>query len=277
MSGYEDYTRVSAAYDETRKPIGVEIILGCLASGPRSLSEQVLLDAGCGTGNYSRALISRVARIEAVDLNAGMLEKARAKLQAHGSAGRIGFHLGPIDALPLDDESVDGVMVNQVLHHLHDDAGAGWPAVRGVVKELARVIRPGGILLVNICSHKQLSNGWWYIPLIPEAMEKMRQRHVPIDVLQSIMNECGLSKAGCFVPVDGVMQGRHYFDGRGPLNEHWRAGDSIWAMVTEDRLKIVQEKIRALDKAGTLEKFVRENDARRRHIGQFTFICGRKA
>jgi ubiquinone/menaquinone biosynthesis C-methylase UbiE len=275
MSGYEDYTRVSEIYDETRQPVGVEIILGCLASCPRPLSEIVLLDAGCGTGNYSRALISRVARVEAVDLNAGMLEKARAKLRAEASAGRIHFHQAPIAALPLRDGSVDGVMVNQVLHHLDDDA-AQWPAVRGVIDELARVLRPGGTLVINICSHEQIRHGWWYMILIPEAMEKMRRRHVPIDVLQSIMSECGLSHCGVFVPLDGIMQGRHYFDRRGPLDARWRSGDSIWAMVSEDQLKRVQEKIRALDEAGTLEEFVRRQDARRRHIGQFTFVCARK-
>lgn len=276
MSGYEDYTRVSAVYDETRKPIGVEIILGCLASGPRSLSEQVLLDAGCGTGNYSEALISRVARIEAVDVNAGMLEKARAKLRAEASAGRVGFHQVPIDVLPLEDQSVNGIMVNQVLHHLGDEADAGWPAVRGAATELARVLRPGGALIINICSHEQITLGWWYLPLIPEAAEQMRRRHVPIDVLQGIMIDCGLRNTGCFIPVDGVMQGRHYFDGRGPLDERWRAGDSIWAMVDDHRLEIVKAQIRALDEAGTLEEFVRENDSRRRHIGQFTFVCARK-
>lgn len=276
MSGYEDYTRVSEIYDETRQPIGVEIILGCLAGGPRPLSETVLLDAGCGTGNYSRALISRVSRIEAVDLNAGMLEKARAKLEREAVAGRINFHRAHIDALPLDDECVDGAMVNQVLHHLDDDATAGWPAIRGVVEELARVLRPGGMLMINICSHEQIRRGWWYTGLIPEAMERMLRRHVPLDALQDIMSECGLSHAGCFVPLDGLMQGPRYLDGRGPLDARWRSGDSIWAMVDDVQLEAVQAKIRALDEAGTLEEFVRENDARRRHIGQFTFVCARK-
>jgi SAM-dependent methyltransferase len=277
MSGYEDYTRVSALYDETRKPIGVEIILGCLANGSRPLSELVLLDAGCGTGNYSRALISRVARIQAVDLNRGMLAKARAKLQTEALAGRIGFHQALIGALPLEDESVDGVMVNQVLHHLNDDPAARWPLVRNAVGEFGRVLRPGGVLMVNICSQQQITHGWWYLPLIPEAAEKMRRRHVPIEALQKIMGERGLSHSGCFVPLDGVMQGRHYFNARGPLDAKWRAGDSIWAIVDEDQLEIVKSKIRALGEAGALEEFVRQNDAQRRHIGQFAFVCARKA
>lgn len=276
MSGYENYTRVSALYDETREPVGVEIILGFLASGPCPLSEVVLLDAGCGTGNYSRALISRVARIEAVDINPGMLEKAQQKMRAEAAAGRVRFHQAPIDHLPLKDEFVDAVMVNQVLHHLDDDEAAGWPVVRGVVKEFTRVLRPQGALIINICSHEQIRYGWWYMALIPEAMERMFPRHVPIETLQDIMSDCGLVPAGCFVPLDGLMQGQHYFNGRGPLDERWRSGDSIWAMVSENRLETVKAKLLALDKAGALGDFVRENDARRRHIGQFTFVCARK-
>ena len=48
MSSYENYSSTSAHYDTTREPIGVAIILGCMARGGRPLVEQTLLDAGCG-------------------------------------------------------------------------------------------------------------------------------------------------------------------------------------------------------------------------------------
>ena len=276
MSGYEDYTRVSALYDDTRQPLGVEVILGCLANGPRPLGDVVLVDAGCGTGNYSRALVSRIARIEAVDLNAGMLDKARKKLSDEAQAGRVVFHQAPIDAIPLADASVDGVMMNQVVHHLNDDAEAGWPMVRGVMEEFARLLRPGGVVSINICSQEQITHGWWYLPLIPEAVAQMRARHIPLEMLQTLMSENGLIHTGSFVPVEGVMQGRHYFDGRGPLDEGWRAGDSVWALVPPDQLEDVTKRIEALDDAGELDEFVAANDARRSSIGQFTFVCARK-
>ena len=150
MSSYENYTATSAHYDATRGPIGVEVILGCLARSGRPLSEQVLVDAGCGTGNYSVALLEHVARIEAVDMNEGMLGVARGKLGDAEEAGRIRFHHAAIDSLPLETESVDAVMINQVLHHLPDDAAGGWPLTRKVIGEFARVLRPGGVLSVNL-------------------------------------------------------------------------------------------------------------------------------
>ena len=54
MSAYEDYTAVSADYDRTRIPIGIEIILGCLAASGRPLTSLHLLDAGCGDRQLHR-------------------------------------------------------------------------------------------------------------------------------------------------------------------------------------------------------------------------------
>ena len=73
------------------------------------------------------AMVNHVQRVEAVDLNSGMLAKAQEKMLSEEKSGRINFHQSTIDALPLTDESVDAVMTNQVLHHLPDDEASGWP------------------------------------------------------------------------------------------------------------------------------------------------------
>lgn len=273
MSSYENYTVTSAHYDATRGPIGVEVILGCLARSGRPLSEQVLVDAGCGTGNYSAALLEHVARIEAVDMNEGMLGVARGKLEDAEEAGRIRFHHAAIDSLPLETESVDAVMINQVLHHLPDDASSGWPLTRKVIGEFARVLRPGGALAVNFCSHEQLRRGWWVYALISEVVERMIYRHVPLSDLESLMRDCGFEASRRFVPTDAVIQGSSYFDPRGPLDATWRAGDSVWAMLTPEELQDAQERVRDMDVRSELEDFVAEHDAAREHVGQTTFLC----
>ncbi len=63
MSSYEDYTRTSGNYDKTREPVGTEILVGCFAHAPLPLDQAVVLDAGCGTGSYSDALLHYVGRI----------------------------------------------------------------------------------------------------------------------------------------------------------------------------------------------------------------------
>ncbi len=276
MSSYEDYTATSAHYDATRVPIGTEIILGCLARGPRPLSEQVLVDAGCGTGNYSRALLDHVAHVAAVDMNDAMLGVARAKMVEAEAAGRIGFHRAAIDCLPMDSISADAVMINQVRHHLPDDASKGYPLMRKVIGEFARVLRPGGALVVNFCSHEQLRRGWWFFPLIEPIAERMIERHAPLEELESMVVASGFDLCGRFVPTDAVMQGHSYHDPRGPLDATWRAGDSVWAMLSAAELEQVEKRVRDMDARGELENFVADHDAERVHVGQATFLCARR-
>ncbi|MCY4467169.1 MAG: methyltransferase domain-containing protein [Thiotrichales bacterium] len=272
MSAYENYSAVSADYDRTRVPVGVEIILGCLASGGRPLASLRLLDAGCGTGSYSAALRRYVDAIDAVDLNPSMLEVARAKLNRTPGCP-VALHEAGIDALPFEDTSFDAVMVNQVLHHLPDSRQDGWPLLRRVLRELTRVLRPGGVAVINTCSHEQIRRGWWYAALVPDAVDAMCRRHLDTGELTALLPEAGLAVRGRFVPSDAVMQGDAYFNGRGPLDPAWRRGDSLWSVVSESELDGALDRIRALDEAGTLDAFVAEHDRARPSIGQFGFHC----
>ena len=272
MSAYENYTAVSEDYDRTRIPVGLEIILGCLASVGRSLASLRLLDAGCGTGSYCAALRRYAGAIDAVDLNPSMLGVARAKLDGRPGCP-VALHEAGIDALPFEDACFDAVMVNQVLHHLPDSPNDGWPMLRRVLGEFARVLRPGGVAVINTCSHEQLRRGWWYASLVPEAVATMRRRHADTEVLKGLLAEAGLIPRGRFVPSDAVMQGGTYFDRRGPLDPAWRRGDSLWSMVSESELERALDRIRALDEAGTLDAFVDEQDRMRPSVGQVGFHC----
>ena len=270
MSAYEDYTAVAADYDRTRVPIGVEIILGCLAAAGRPLSSLQLLDAGCGTGSYAAALRPHAGDIDAVDLNASMLEVARAKLDTTPGCP-VTLHEASLEALPFEDARFDAVMVNQVLHHLPDSPDDGRPLLRRVLGELARVLRPGGAAVVNICSHEQIRSGWWYTALVPGAGEAARRRHPDTAELARLLAGAGLEPRGRFVPSDALLRGDAYFDGRGPLDPAWRRGDSLWSDVSEAELARALEMVRALDAAGTLGAFVAEHDRRRPFIGQTGF------
>jgi SAM-dependent methyltransferase len=97
-----------------------------------------ILDVGCAVGVLSEALVERGAAVVGVDVNPRFIERARTRL-----AGRAGFHVADISgALPfLETQSFDVVVASLVLHYLRD-----WgPPMR----EFARVLRPGGLLLVS--------------------------------------------------------------------------------------------------------------------------------
>ena len=273
MSRFENYTSTSENYDLTRRPAGLELILGALAGSSRPLSEQVVLDAGCGTGNYATALAGRVARLECVELNPGMLAMARAKLSDHAS---VRLQEGSILELPIDSGSCDGVMVNFVLHHLDESSDSEFAATRRAVAECHRVLAPGGVLIVQTCSGVQYRQGYWYAALIPDAIDRALARYIPLQLLQESMSEAGLRPGGRLVPLDDVLQGEAYLDPRGPMRREWRDGDSSWAIVEEPELASAIGEIERMLADGTMNAFLAEREDRRREHGQATFVIGRK-
>lgn len=272
MSSYEDYTRASAEYDQTRVAVGEEIVLGALTKGRVPLRRARLLDAGCGTGSYAAAVEAHVGSLTLLDASEAMLLRAREKL---ADADGAEFHQGWLQQLPFDDSSFDAVMTNQVLHHIGDDDGGSWTEHEKVFAEYARVLRPGGVLVVNTCSQLQLRHGYWYFTLIPAAVEVLRRQYAPLSVIERLAAQNELTVTGRFVPVGATIQGPAYFDGAGPLSASWRLGDSTWSLADEEELAAATEKVAALREKDELENFVAEHDARRDSIGQITFVVAR--
>ena len=272
MSTYEQYDRVSASYDRTRVPIGAEIITGCLTACGRPLAEVTLLDAGCGTGAYTKALIGHVGRIRAVDMSAGMLRVARAKLREEAAAGRVRFDRASVLELPYGDDSFDGVMVNQMLHHLETGERDDYPGHRRALAEFYRVLRPGGVLVINVCSHAQFRRGFWYYDLLADALVAVAKRNITMPALAAMLAEVGFGASARIVPLDAVMFGEAYFDCRGPLDATWREGDSIWSLATAAEIDRAEARIRELDAAGRLDAYFNERDSKRNEVGQTTFV-----
>jgi ubiquinone/menaquinone biosynthesis C-methylase UbiE len=276
LSTYEDYADAAGHYDSTRVPVGVEIILGTVAAGRVPLAETHLLDAGCGTGSFAVAVAPQVGRLTLVDASAEMLELAEAKLTASPDSPIVDVQEATLQSLPFDDDSFDAVMTNQVLHHLGDTAGGAWPEHGRVFAEYARVLRPGGVLVVNTASHEQIRHGYWAFSLIPGAVDEMCRRYAPLEVLESLAEAHGLVPRGRFVPTDATIQGPAYFDPEGPLDESWRRGDSTWSLVSDAELAAMVDTLTGLRDRGELTAYVAEHDARRYHIGQVTFLTARR-
>ncbi len=93
------------------------------------------LDAACGPGVVARALAPRVGHVTGVDATPAMIELARREAAANGVAN-ADFALGDVTALAAADGSFDGALSRFALHHI--------PLPGRVVAELARVVRPGG-------------------------------------------------------------------------------------------------------------------------------------
>ena len=271
MSSYENYTQTSAVYDHTPVPVGLEIISAALSAGSTKPDRQILLDAGCGTGIYTFALIDQVHRVEAIDLNRSMLAVARSKMCSATEQGRIGFTRGSITQLPFKTHSVDAVMMNQILHHLPDQAGDGWPLHHQALKECARVLRQGGVLIINSCTHKQLEKGFWFYELIPNARTAVMRKIIPEKELDILMCSVGLTLNGRMVDFDGVLQGESYFDAEAVLDYAWRKGDSIWTLASDHELQTALAQVAELAAKNQLQSFMQRYDADRPALGQTSF------
>ncbi len=276
MSTYEQYDAVSASYDRTRVPIGAEVIAGCLTACGKPLRELTLLDAGCGTGAYTLALAGQVGRIHAVDMSEGMLAVARAKLAEELAAGLVRIDQASVFALPHDDGQFDGVMVNQMLHHLETGEDRDFAGHRRALTEFFRVLGPGGVLVINVCDHEQVRHGFWCYDLLPEALDAVLRRIPAMAELTHMLVDIGFEPPERIVPLDAVFQGNAYFDRRGPLDPAWRQGDSIWALATDAEVARAEARIRALDAAGRLESYFTDQDRKRPDVGQTTFVRAAK-
>ena len=100
-------------------------------------------DLGCGTGAVADALAPYVGRVVGVDGSAAMLRAAKKRLETHRN---VDLRSGTLEALPIDDASLDAATMFLVLHHVAEPARA--------IAEACRVLRPGGrIVLVDMFPH----------------------------------------------------------------------------------------------------------------------------
>jgi SAM-dependent methyltransferase len=113
--------------------------LGALVELAPADPEARWLEVACGPAMVGRELAQKVGSVRGVDLTPAMIEKAREEA-GREDLGNIEFGLGDATALELEDASFDGAITRWSLHHI--------PAPQRVVAEMARVVRPGGLVVI---------------------------------------------------------------------------------------------------------------------------------
>lgn len=101
---------------------------------PGSVRGRLTLDAGCGTGNFSRVLGEWGARLVSLDIGPTLAAMAREKGGGRGVCGDL-------LELPFPDGTFELVLSTEAVEHTTDP--------RRAVRELARVVAPGGTLLLT--------------------------------------------------------------------------------------------------------------------------------
>jgi len=129
MNKYDIRKRIAVVFDELL---------------PEDISGKKLLDAGCGTGWFSKRACERGAEVTSMDLGEKLLEKVAQKCDSK----RI---VGSVLEMPFEDNTFDIVVSSEVIEHVTEPATA--------IYEMHRVLKPGGALVLTT------PNKLWYFAI----------------------------------------------------------------------------------------------------------------
>jgi SAM-dependent methyltransferase len=148
------------------------------------------LDVGCGTGALTQTLVdhARPHSVRGVDPSPGFLEHARARVRGE----RVRFDVGDAQALPVETASVDAAVSGLVLNFV--------PQPPRAAAELARVVRPGGVVAAYVWDYAgrmELMRYFWdaAAALNPAAAALDEGRRFPLcqaDALGALLTQAGL-------------------------------------------------------------------------------------
>lgn len=133
-----------------------------------------LLDAAGGTGRVAVALLPYLKLTVVLDESLKMLAEARSKKGLQLSAGRT-------EHLPFASGSFDRIIMIDALHHVKDQAGT--------VRELWRMLRPGGRLVIQ---ELDLNRGMVKLIAMFEKLALMRSHFLSYDAITSLIAEAAL-------------------------------------------------------------------------------------
>ncbi len=140
------YDPVTNQFDLFTERLSRPLAARLIALASLTTSERVL-DIGTGTGIVALQAAERVGRggkVVGIDLSEGMLARAKANAERAGFTDQVEFSRMDAEALELEDQSFDAVLSLFALFH--------FPNPLSAIKEMFRVLRPGGRLVLAVGS-----------------------------------------------------------------------------------------------------------------------------
>ncbi len=181
---------------------------------------KAILDVACGTGRWLRRLKAKGARhAMGIDLSAEMLAKAARKIALRGCLVR-----GDARALPLQSGIADLVFSSFAVGYIDE--------LRGFVGELARVTRPGGLIIISDFHPSNYSRRWRRTFRLGAEVFEIRSFVRPTSQICAEFEACGFDLETCLEPCFDEPE-RRFFDqcGRGQFFEEAKNGPAIFVCV----------------------------------------------
>jgi SAM-dependent methyltransferase len=205
-----------------------------VADAARIKSGQRVLDVACGTGILAREAADRGASVTGLDPNEGMLAMVRRMTPS------VEWQAGRAERLPFPDAGFDAVLSQFGLMFFDDRAGA--------VREMRRVLKPGGRLAVAVWGSLESSPGYAAMAALLERLFGARiagELHAPFalgdpEALRAVFAEAGLS---------GIEVATHRGTARFPSIEAWVRTDvkgwTLADLIDDDQYALLQREAAA--------------------------------
>jgi ubiquinone/menaquinone biosynthesis C-methylase UbiE len=136
-SRYLDERYVRPSCDQLSYQSRRRLALELLGRGPGHV-----VDIGSGPGVFTSDLLARGFGIAEVDVSLDMLRESRQRVRRQASARRVAFVEGRLPDLPFADRTFDAALCIGVLAYLPEPAGG--------LREIRRILKPGGVAVVQI-------------------------------------------------------------------------------------------------------------------------------
>jgi len=170
-----DYNILAQDYDLTRT-VNINIINHFDTELP--LDGKIILDYGCGTGNFAYAIKKlTTADIYGVEPSDAMRVKALGK----GLDVRKGDH----NEIPFDDSFFDFIYMTDVIHHVSD--------MKMMFTEFFRILKLGGLICILTESHRQLETRFW-VKHFPTTVTVEKNRYPDIFDIINVAKTAGLDE-----------------------------------------------------------------------------------
>ena len=170
------YNLIGTGYNTTRQ--SDPYIAGRLLQHLNPQIGEVYLDIGCGTGNYTIGLTGGGLKLWGIDPSDKMLREAKAK------STRPAWLIGLAEKIPASNQTFNGAIAILTIHH--------WTSLERSFKELSRVLKNDGRLIVFTATPEQM-NGYWLNHYFPEMLRHSISQMPSFERIKSAARKSGFT------------------------------------------------------------------------------------
>jgi SAM-dependent methyltransferase len=181
------------------------------------------MDVACGIGLHTAWLAEEVGlagQVHGFDISSELLDEARNRIRSSSFRSIVEFRQGDVRHLPYEDASFDWIWCSDCLYPGPKEAGFASMDPIPLVREMARVLKPGGLLAVSFWTAHRLLPGH---PLVEAQLNASPSAHYPFG--PKLPPEMHLSRALAWLRAGGMTElhaRSHVADIQGPLDDEQR-------------------------------------------------------